>query len=114
MSGASRAPQEKWFAVKPSGPLRANTSDGSMPLLYAGMGIAVVPEFMIVEELADGRIERLLDGWALPGGAIHWVTPPGTRRHLRVNLLGEYLAAKLAGKNGVSVRAASNESDGRR
>ena len=87
-------------AVKPSGPLRANTGDGMMPLLHAGMGIAVVPEFMIVEELADGRIERLLDDWSLPGGAVHWVTPPGTRRHLRVNLLGDYLAAKLASKNG--------------
>jgi DNA-binding transcriptional LysR family regulator len=83
-------------AVRPSGPLRINSGDALLPSLYSGVGLAVLPEFLVADALTDGRIERILPDWSSPGGAVHWVTPPGGRRPKRVEVLGAFLARKLS------------------
>ena len=67
-----------------------------MPALIAGLGLGVLPDFIVREALADGRLERVLPDWSLPSGALHWVTPPGGPRPKRVEVLGEFVAAALA------------------
>jgi DNA-binding transcriptional LysR family regulator len=86
----------KSATVRPLGPLRVNNGDAMMPALMAGTGLAVLPEFIVREALADGRLERLLPDWSLPAGSLHWVTPPGGQRPKRVDVLGEFLAMSLA------------------
>jgi DNA-binding transcriptional LysR family regulator len=81
--------------VRPSGPLRVNNGDAMMPALIAGTGLAVLPEFIVRDALADGRLERLLPDWSLPSGSVHWVTPPGGQRPRRVEMLSEFVAASL-------------------
>ena len=83
-------------AVRPSGPLRVNNGEAMLPSLIAGLGIGVLPDFIVRETLADGRLERLLPGWSLPAGAVFWVTPPGGLKPKRVEVLAEFLAARLA------------------
>ena len=83
-------------AVRPSGPLRVNNGEAMLPSLIAGIGIGVLPDFIVRDALADGRLERFLPGWSLPEGAVYWVTPPGGLKPKRVEILGEFLAAKLA------------------
>ena len=67
----------KSATVRPSGPLRVNNGDAMMPALTAGTGLGILPEFILREALAAGRLERLLPDWSLPLGAVYWVTPPG-------------------------------------
>jgi DNA-binding transcriptional LysR family regulator len=86
----------KFATVRPSGPLRVNNGDAMMPALIAGTGLGILPEFILREALAAGRLERLLRDWSLPHGAIHWVTPPGGPRPKRVEVLGDFLVEKLA------------------
>jgi DNA-binding transcriptional LysR family regulator len=86
----------KSATVRPSGPLRVNNGDAMMPALLAGTGVGVLPEFIVRDVLADGRLERLLPDWSLPSSSVHWVTPPGGQRPKRVDVLGEFLAASLA------------------
>jgi DNA-binding transcriptional LysR family regulator len=86
----------KSATVRPSGPLRINNGDAMMPALIAGTGVGVLPEFIVRDALADGRLERLLPDWPLPSTSVHWVTPPGGQRPRRVEVLGEFLAASLA------------------
>ena len=81
--------------VRPSGPLRVNNGDAMMPALIAGTGLAVLPEFIVRDALADRRLERLLPDWSLPSGSVHWVTPPGGQRPRRVEILSEFVAASL-------------------
>ena len=81
--------------VRPSGPLRVNNGEAMLPALIAGIGLGVLPEFIVGAALADGRLEKLLPDWSLSSGAIHWITPPGGLRPRRVEVLGDFLARKL-------------------
>ena len=82
--------------VRPSGPLRVNNGDAMMPALIAGIGVGILPEFILREALAAGRLERLLPDWSLPSGAAYWVTPPGGPRPKRIDVLADYLVETLA------------------
>jgi len=86
----------KSATVRPSGPLRVNNGDAMMPALIAGTGLGILPEFILREALAAGRLERLLPDWSLPSGAAYWIAPPGGPRPKRVEVLADFLVGKLA------------------
>jgi DNA-binding transcriptional LysR family regulator len=81
--------------VRPSGQLRVNNGEAVLPALLAGLGIADLPDFIIREAIDDGRVEVILKDWKQPEGAVHLVMPPGGPRPARVEVLADYLAAKL-------------------
>ena len=82
--------------VRPEGPLRINNGDAMLPVLIAGLGLGVLPDFIADPALADGRLVTVLADWQLPSHALHWVTPPGGPRPARVEALADYLSEKLA------------------
>ena len=65
-------------------------------LRYAGIGLGVLPDFILRGALADGTLERVMPDWSLPPTALHWVTPPGGPKPARVEVLGEFLAERLS------------------
>ena len=91
-------------SVRPAGPLRVNNGDAMMPALIAGLGLGVLPDFILREALADGRLERVLPDWSLPSSALHWVTPPGGPKPARIEVLGEFLSRKLSRADGAAKR----------
>jgi DNA-binding transcriptional LysR family regulator len=97
----------KSATVRPSGRLRVNNGDAMMPALIAGTGLGILPEFILRDALAAGRLERLLPDWSLSSGAVYWVTPPGGPRPKRVEVLGDFLVEKLSGQPKRSARAAA-------
>ena len=94
-------------SVRPSGPLRANNGEAMLPALVAGIGLSILPEFILREALADGRLEILLPDWSLPLGAVHWITPPGHLHPKRVEILGKFIAQKLSPPRESGAQAAS-------
>jgi DNA-binding transcriptional LysR family regulator len=86
----------KSATVRPSGPLRVNNGDAMMPALIAGTGLGILPEFLLREAVAAGRLERLLPDWSVPSGAVYWIAPPGAPRPKRVEVLADFLVEKLA------------------
>jgi DNA-binding transcriptional LysR family regulator len=86
----------KSAAIRPSGPYRVNNGDAMMPALIAGTGLGILPEFILRDALAAGRLERLLPDWAVALGAVHWVTPHGGPRPKRIEVLGDFLFEKLS------------------
>jgi DNA-binding transcriptional LysR family regulator len=96
----------KSASVRPSGPLRVNNGDAMMPALIGGTGLGILPEFILHDALAAGRLERLLPDWSLPSGGVYWVTPPGGPRPKRVEVLADFLVEKLAPHTKRRTRAA--------
>jgi DNA-binding transcriptional LysR family regulator len=79
------------FAVRTSGPLRANNADALMPALISGYGLAVQPLFLVRDALEKRQLVAVLTGWSLPEIALHLVMPPGGPRPARVEALADFL-----------------------
>jgi DNA-binding transcriptional LysR family regulator len=82
--------------VRPSGPLRVNNGEALLPAVLAGLGIADLPDFIVGEAIAAGKVEVLLKGWSQTLSAVHLLTPPGGPRPVRVEVLMEFLATRLS------------------
>jgi DNA-binding transcriptional LysR family regulator len=85
--------------VRPSGPLRVNNGEAMLPSLIAGMGIGVLPQFIVRDALSKKQLEIVLPDWSLPASSVHWLTPPGGPRPKRVEALADFFAARLARKS---------------
>ncbi|UAL12741.1 LysR family transcriptional regulator [Caulobacter segnis] len=85
-------------AVRPRSVIRANNGDVLVPSLIAGVGVAVLPDFIVGAAVADGRLEAVLTDWTATPIALHLVMPPGGPRPARVEALANYLGKALAGK----------------
>lgn len=84
-------------SVRPRSVIRANNGDVLVPSLVAGVGVAVLPDFIVGAALADGRLEEILSDWTAAPIALHLVMPPGGPRPARVEALAAYLG-KVLGK----------------
>ena len=83
--------------IAPTGPLRANNADALRPMLLAGLGLAVQPEFLAADDIAAGRLEAVMTDWSMPPIALNVVTtPPGGHRPARVAAVIEFLVRHLS------------------
>jgi DNA-binding transcriptional LysR family regulator len=82
-------------SVRLQGPLATNSGEAMLPALRRGLGIAMLPDFIVDEDIATGRLETILEDWTPNGGALHLMTPPGTLRPARVEVLIAYLTEHL-------------------
>ncbi|MEO7050041.1 MAG: LysR substrate-binding domain-containing protein [Rhodanobacter sp.] len=60
-----------------------------------GMGVAMLPEWVVAPLLGDGQLEQALPGWSTPQGIMHFIYP--SRRGLlpSVRALIDFLAERL-------------------
>ncbi|WP_137753111.1 LysR family transcriptional regulator [Sphingopyxis sp. L1A2A] len=86
---------EEEATVIPTGPLFTNNGDIMIPLLIAGGGIAVLPDFIAADALASGALVRILPDWSLPQAYLHLLSPPSRLRPARVRALADYLVDGL-------------------
>lgn len=93
-----RSTSGETLSMRAHGPLRVNNGDAMLPALIAGLGLGVLPEFIVSDALADGRLVSVLSEWSLPSSVLYWVTPPSGPHPARVRLLGEFLAEKLGSR----------------
>jgi DNA-binding transcriptional LysR family regulator len=83
-------------SVRPAGPLRINNGDAMMPALLAGLGIAVLPDFIVSDAIKAGQLEVIMPDWHMAPAGLHLVTPPGGPRPARVEALADFLAKRLS------------------
>jgi DNA-binding transcriptional LysR family regulator len=82
-------------SVRVDGPIRTDSGDAMLPALRAGLGVAILPGFIVDADIAAGRLEAVLTDWTIGASALHLITPPGTLRPARVEALIEFLSDRL-------------------
>jgi DNA-binding transcriptional LysR family regulator len=70
----------KTTAVDVHGPVRASTPAALAVLARAGIGLAQLPDWLVAEDLAKGRLRQVLAAWATPGIAT-WLVHRTEHRH---------------------------------
>jgi len=84
--------------VHVTGPLHANNGDLLAQAAEAGMGIALLPGFIVEEALAAGRLVPVLCDWQAPPITINAVYPSARRVPQKTRAFIEFLVAQLAQK----------------
>jgi DNA-binding transcriptional LysR family regulator len=81
-------------AVKAHGSIRANSADALRAAALGGIGVVLLPSYIVGEELADGRLKAVLTDCEAPESGIYAVYP--SRRHLsaKVRAFVDFLGRK--------------------
>ena len=84
-------------SVMPQGPLRANSGETFLPMLRAGRGLAILPEFLVWKDIQSGTLLPTMCDWTLGPVALSLVMPPGGPRPARVSVVIDLLTRHLSG-----------------
>lgn len=82
--------------VHTTGPLLANNGDLLAQAAEAGMGIALLPEFIVEDALAAGRLQPLLCDWQAPPININAVYPLLRRMPHKTRMFIDFLVEELS------------------
>ena len=82
--------------VTVSGPLHANNGDILAQAAVAGMGIALLPNFIVERAVADGRLVPVLCEWQAPAISVNAVYPSARRVPMKTRAFIDFLVAELA------------------
>ena len=82
--------------VTVSGRLETNNGDALRAAALSGAGVALLPSFIIGDDLRQGRLRRLLPGWeGSEPTAVHAVYPARTNLSPKVRVFVDFLAERF-------------------
>ncbi len=84
----------RWYAMKPPGTFEADNGEALRDAAAAGLGITVLPSFILAPALESGALEPILTDFALPERGLY-VLRHGGPPPLRLRLLVEFLAERF-------------------
>src|SRR6185312_9879713 len=82
----------KWLSIRPQGRFRADNGEVLRAAALVDLGIAVLPDFLVEDAIANGALVRLLSGYSMPEAGIHLLRPGGGAAPARLTALGDHLA----------------------
>lgn len=84
--------------VSVSGRLQANNGEALRAAAIGGLGIALLPTFLVCDQLRDGRLVALLREWQDPGeGGVHALFPTTRNLSPKVRAAVEFFAECFGG-----------------
>lgn len=81
--------------VRPRGTLSANNGDALRAAALGGLGIVLLPDFIIGHDVAAGRLVPLLTDWRQPEFPIHAVFPPQRHGSAKLRTFVDFLVDRL-------------------
>jgi DNA-binding transcriptional LysR family regulator len=91
---ADRAGREETVLAKPV--LAANNGDVLRAAALAGTGVALLPDFIVGQDVREGRLEEAVPGWRGPQGGIHIVWPSSRHVAIKLRAFIDHLVAHFA------------------
>lgn len=85
------------IAIRPKGRIRSDSGDAILRWAVDGLGICVVPTFLVADVLESGALEPILPDYALPQADIYVVRPPGPYVPGKVRVLIDTLVERFGG-----------------
>lgn len=103
---SNRGADEQWRFDTPTGPrtvrgperLRANNGDVLAQAAIAGLGLVVLPTFIIGPALTTGQLEPVLEAETTRRNDIRLVYPPGRQTSAKLKALADHLAEAFRGE----------------
>lgn len=77
--------------VRVSGNLTLNGGNIELPIMRAGLGAAILPDFIICHDVSAGLLEIGLHDWQVPDLTLHFLTPPGRSKSKRLDVFTQFL-----------------------
>jgi DNA-binding transcriptional LysR family regulator len=74
----------------------ADNGAALVPPVLAGLGVALLPNFLITEHLASGALTRVLPEYPMPEAGVYVVRPPGGSAPCKVRVLIDIMAERFA------------------
>lgn len=81
--------------VRVNGVLCSNNGDVVREAAVSGLGVVLLPTFIVGEELRAGRLVPLLPGYQAPPLHLHMIYPPNRHLSTRIRLLVKYVQARF-------------------
>jgi DNA-binding transcriptional LysR family regulator len=83
------------ITVHPRARFTADNGAALVPAALAGLGIALLPDFLIDEHLASGALITLLPDYPMPNAGVYVVRPPGGSASCKVRVLIDIMVEKF-------------------
>ncbi len=90
------------LAININGNLRINSGPALRAAALAGIGIVMQPDIIVADDLAAGRLVRLLAGHTAPMLKLHLLTLPNRRPSSKLRSFIDYVTAELNHREVVS------------
>jgi len=84
--------------VEVDGTLRLDNENAVRQAVLAGLGIALLPDFLIGDHVASGAMVTLLPEYPMPEAGIYVVRPPGGNPPCKVRVLIDIMVEKFGDK----------------
>lgn len=88
---------KRWVPIRPRGRMRSDSGDTLLSWAAAGLGLAVLPTFIVSDALRSGAVEPILLDYPMPTRALYVVRPPGPYVPGKVRVLIDLLVARFGG-----------------
>ena len=85
--------------VRPRARFTADNGAALVPAVLAGLGISLLPDFLIDEHVSNGALVIVMQDYTLPEAGVYVVRPPGGSAPAKVRALIDALTEKFAGKS---------------
>jgi DNA-binding transcriptional LysR family regulator len=81
--------------LHPQGRFKADNGQALVAAALAGLGIAMLPDFLIEEQIASGALVTLLPDYPMPEAGLYVVRPPGDHPPRKVRVLTDLLVERF-------------------
>jgi len=85
--------------VHPRSRFTADNGAALVPAVLVGLGIALLPDFLIAEHLASGALVAVMPDYPMPEAGVYVVRPPGGNAPCKVRVLIDIMVEKFGDRS---------------